>query len=62
MKLRRLTVGNVKNCEIDYSKISNEDKEIIGRRFLACVEDYFKRPGVEEDFKIWQANRKKIYV
>ena len=53
---------SVKECKIDINKISKNDKAIIGRRFLACVNDYFKKPGVEEDFKLWLAKRNKNYV
>lgn len=53
---------DIKKCKIDLSKISNEDKEIIGRRFLDCVNDYFSKPGVEEKFQKWLAQRKQNLV
>lgn len=55
-------MSNVTNCKLDLTKVSKEDKEHIGRGFLACIEDYFKKPGVEEDFRLWQEQRYKMSV
>ena len=52
----------IKKCKIDINKIPKEDREIIVRRFLACVKDYFKKPGVEEEYKLWLAQRDKNFV
>lgn len=47
---------------IQVNKISKSDKEMIARVLLPKIDDYFKRPGVEEDFKIWLQKRNKICV
>lgn len=47
---------------VQINKISKKDKEIIARVLLPHVEGYFKRPGVENDFKKWLKKRGKIYV
>jgi len=56
-------MNNVNECKLNFTDVSQEDRELIGRGFLACVEDYFKKPGVEDDFKKWQQKRnKKVFV
>lgn len=45
------------NNIIDISKITKIDQELIARNILPMVEDYFKDPKVQRNYKIWLKNR-----
>ena len=47
---------------IQINKISKSDRDTIARVLLPHIEEYFKRPGVEDDFKKWLKERNKICV
>lgn len=55
-------MDSVTNCKFNILDVSNADKEHIGRGFLRCVQDYFKDPEIEKDFKLWQKQRYKKIV
>ncbi len=42
---------------INIENISEVEQERIARIFLPAIEDYFKDPEVQRNFKIWQKNR-----
>ena len=39
---------------INIENISEVEQERIARIFLPAIEDYFKDPEVQRNFKIWQ--------
>ena len=47
---------------IQINKITKSDRDMIARTLLPHIEEYFKRPVVEDDFKEWLKKRNKIYV
>ncbi len=47
---------------IKVDKIGKLDQEFIARAFLPLVEDFFKKPGVKEDYEKWLKNHNKISV
>ena len=47
---------------IQINKITKSDRDMIARTLLPHMEEYFKRPVVEDDFKEWLKKRNKIYV
>ena len=42
-----------------YTNASDTDRMITGRVIAGDIERYFKRYGIEEDFKIWLRERNK---
>lgn len=48
----------IKECSIiNTDKISEVEQESIARIFLPAIEEYFKDPQVQRNFKIWQKKR-----
>lgn len=44
---------------INLNMISNTDKDLIARRFLPLITDYFEDKKVQKDFEKWRIRREQ---
>lgn len=49
----------MEKVEFDLQAVPREVRDDLARPLLAAVDNYFKRPGVEEQFQAWLVGYKK---